>query len=618
MANIKVKVTLLTSGGSNGPLYNVYYTTDGTIYTPVIDGSNVTLASVGSEIIVTVPDNTTDLYVEDLAQGCNNNFYNVPVVTTTTTTTLIPLSGNGTYTCASPCGSNGTFTIANISGGIGPPYQTAFWSPVLGTAVWNNYPQVSAYGNLEVGCPTPLTYTFGVRTSNGYTIYLDSTLCTTTTLAPSTVTITALNNLDPNSFTVYINGTADTGWKSGSRTYASGTVINVTYNSNACGVTKNGSAYASNTNVTLSGGVAQSFSLNNYNYWVDTGAYSCQGSIQYKQQVNPCGAYQTIPSNPPSTCDCSCDQTCSGTYWGPNVCRGQDLVQYQYYTCNNVKVEPEVYQVVQSCSCSCNNGIGCGQEYTTAVYCGQSGRVGTNPSSLYQDVFYVCNNAYVRTETLDDCSCSCDQTCDGEYWGLYYCVPNQTGVKRRDKKYYCNGANTGVSETTTCNQDCGAFVAPIWTPVGDPTCDGCYQSQEEVQSNVCCPDPPQGTTRPVGLGPNTECGIWNLEYYCVNPGYQKWSRLRNSCVDVTCCDTFIEADSTYCGYVPPQPCRTYQIVGDYENESVNGIYTNCAGGSDSFSFFGGPGTVGYICAQISTVYVTSGNGYATDTGSTCT
>tara|TARA_R110000868_G_scaffold39663_6_gene137911 strand:- start:922 stop:2766 length:1845 start_codon:yes stop_codon:yes gene_type:complete len=614
MANIKVKLTLLTAGGSSGPLYNAYYTTDGTTYIIAVDGSNVTLASVGSEVIVTVPDNSTNIKLVNLTVGCQDNYYVVPVVTTTTTTTLIPLSGNGTYTCASPCGSNGTFTIQNISGGIGPPYQTAFFASG-DTPVWNNYPQVSAYGNLFVGCPVPLTYTFGVRTSNGYTVYLDSTLCTTTTLAPSTVTITALNGLDVNSFTVYINGVADTGWKSGSRTYASGTVINVTYNSNACGVTKNGSAYASNTNVTLSGGVAQSFSLNNYNSWTDTGYYPCQGNIQYKEQINPCGQYQTVPRySPPSTCDCACNQNCSGTSYGPNECRGQDLVQYEFYNCSGNPTGS--YQVVQSCSCSCDYSA-CGTTYYTAEYCGQPGRVGTNPSSRYRDQYYTCG-PYITTETISNCSCSCDQTCLGEYWGAYYCVEGQSGVKRRDKKYTCNNANTGVSETTTCNQDCGAFVAPIWTPVGDPTCDGCYQSQEEVQSNVCCPDPPQGTTRPVELGPNTECGIWNLEYYCVNPGYQKWSRLRNSCVDVTCCDTFIEADSTYCGYVPPQPCRTYQIVGDYENESVNGIYTNCAGGSDSFSFFGGPGTVGYICAQISTVYVTSGNGYATDTGSTCT
>ena len=62
------------------------------------------------------------------------------------------------------------------------------------------------------------------------------------------------------------------------------------------------------------------------------------------------------------------------------------------------------------------------------------------------------------------------------------------------------------------------------------------------------------------------------------------------------------------------PCRTYQIIGYNTDEYVDGIYTNCAGFSDSFSLFGGPGTVGYVCAQPSSVYITSGNGAATDVG----
>jgi hypothetical protein len=76
----------------------------------------------------------------------------------------------------------------------------------------------------------------------------------------------------------------------------------------------------------------------------------------------------------------------------------------------------------------------------------------------------------------------------------------------------------------------------------------------------------------------------------------------------------VEYDSPYCGYVPPPACRTFQIVGDYTDESVTGIYTNCSGGGDSFSFFGGPGTVGYICALSGSVYITSGNGSANDVG----
>jgi hypothetical protein len=63
-------------------------------------------------------------------------------------------------------------------------------------------------------------------------------------------------------------------------------------------------------------------------------------------------------------------------------------------------------------------------------------------------------------------------------------------------------------------------------------------------------------------------------------------------------------------------CKYYDIVGYNADEYVDGIYTNCAGFPDTFSFYGGPGTVGSICARVSTVYITSGNGGATE-GGTC-
>jgi hypothetical protein len=104
-------------------------------------------------------------------------------------------------------------------------------------------------------------------------------------------------------------------------------------------------------------------------------------------------------------------------------------------------------------------------------------------------------------------------------------------------------------------------------------------------------------------------------------------------------DSTIEFNSPSCGYVPPTTtppptasptasptapptaaptappsCRTYEIVGYNLDEYVDGTYTNCGGGSDSFSFYGGPGPVGSVCAQPSSVYITSGNGAANDIG----
>jgi hypothetical protein len=62
------------------------------------------------------------------------------------------------------------------------------------------------------------------------------------------------------------------------------------------------------------------------------------------------------------------------------------------------------------------------------------------------------------------------------------------------------------------------------------------------------------------------------------------------------------------------PCRTYEITAYDDGVEVSGIYINCAGGNDSFSFTGLQGVVGSICAQISTVQIASGGG-ATDIGS---
>ena len=65
---------------------------------------------------------------------------------------------------------------------------------------------------------------------------------------------------------------------------------------------------------------------------------------------------------------------------------------------------------------------------------------------------------------------------------------------------------------------------------------------------------------------------------------------------------------------PTVNCRTFDITAYNENEYVDGTYTNCSGFPDSFSFYGGPGVVGSICALPSSVSITTGNGGATDVG----
>jgi hypothetical protein len=86
-----------------------------------------------------------------------------------------------------------------------------------------------------------------------------------------------------------------------------------------------------------------------------------------------------------------------------------------------------------------------------------------------------------------------------------------------------------------------------------------------------------------------------------------------SCTPPTTTTTTAAPTTTTTTAAPPA-CRTYEIIGYNDNEYVDGVYTNCSGFPDSFSFFGGAGPVGTICAQISTVYITTGNGAANDVG----
>lgn len=167
---------------------------------------------------------------------------------------------------------------------------------------------------------------------------------------------------------------------------------------------------------------------------------------------------------------------------------------------------------------------------------------------------------------------------------------------------------------STCSEACGAFVAPIWSPFTAPYCVGCTQYQDEVQTNSCCVDPPSGSERTVPLGTSSECGTNDIEYYCV--GFDKWSRLRNSCTNTTCCDTLVEANSPYCGYTN---CSTWNIFAYNSSEFVNVEWTSCGGGSSSTSFYSEfGGIVGSVCAQNGTTpSITSGNGAASNTGNVC-
>ena len=73
MPNYNRQITLTSKAADSGPLYDVYYSTDCINYTICIDGSSVSLPSIGSTAIITLPDNATCIKLVNLTLGCFSN-----------------------------------------------------------------------------------------------------------------------------------------------------------------------------------------------------------------------------------------------------------------------------------------------------------------------------------------------------------------------------------------------------------------------------------------------------------------------------------------------------------------------------------------------------------------
>lgn len=333
------------------------------------------------------------------------------------------------------------------------------------------------------------------------------------------------------------------------------------------GQTRQGPLYQ--TNSTSCGGCCGQSTTPN---WVDNGAAYCDACVSKQPQIdnNPCSSSynQTRVINAGSACNTTQNWVNTGSY----NCYG---------TCNKYNVE------VQNNPCA--SGYNTTRQGSVAEFnstfcggcCGQSTAANWVNSGSY-NCYGSCTKYNVEVDN-NGCSPTYNQT--------------RQGSAVEFNSSFCGGC-------------CGSSPSANWVNNGSTYCDGCYLQQPQIDDNPCSST--YGDTRNVDLGVNTACGAWVQSFYCV--GYDKWSKETNTCTGSIRDQYLVEVNSAYCGYVPPPACRTYQIVGDYTDESVNGIYTNCSGGSDSFSFFGGPGTVGYICALAGSVYVTSGNGSANDVG----
>jgi len=306
--------------------------------------------------------------------------------------------------------------------------------------------------------------------------------------------------------------------------------------------------------------------------WVDNGASYCDACVSKQPQIdnNPCSSTynQTRVINAGSACNTTQNWVNTGSY----NCYG---------TCNKYNVE------IQNNPCA--SGYNTTRQGSVAEFgstfcggcCGQSTAANWVNSGSY-NCYGSCTKYNVEIDN-NGCSPTYNQT--------------RQGSAVEFNSSFCGGC-------------CGSSPSANWVNNGSTYCDGCYLQQPQIDDNPCSST--YGDTRNVDLGVNTACGAWVQSFYCV--GYDKWSKETNTCTGSIRDQYLVEVNSSYCGYVPPPTCRTYQIVGYNSDEYVDGVYTNCAGFPDSFSFYGGPGTVGTVCAQPSSVYITSGNGAANDIG----
>jgi hypothetical protein len=305
--------------------------------------------------------------------------------------------------------------------------------------------------------------------------------------------------------------------------------------------------------------------------WVNNGAAYCDNCVSKQPQIDnsPCSptSGQTRVIDGGSACNTTQNWVNTGNY----NCYG---------TCDKYNVEIQNNPCASGYNTTRQGSIN--QSYSTFCggCCGQSTAANWVNSGSY-NCYGSCTKYNVEVDN-NGCSPTYNQTRQGS------AVEFNSG--------FCGGC-------------CGATPSANWVNNGDTFCDGCYLQQPQIDDNPCSSTYQQ--TRNVDLGVSTACGAWVQSFFCI--GFNKWSKETNTCTGNIRNETLVEVDSPYCGYAPP--CRTYNIEGYNADEYVDGTYTNCSGFSDSFSFYGGPGVVGSVCAQPSSVYITSGNGGAIDVGS---
>lgn len=230
MADINKLITL-TEKNDAGPYFDVFYSADCLSFTQSVDGNDVYLPSIGSTVIVTVPDTTDCIKLQSVTGPCDNfviSGSNAPTTTTTTTTTAAPTTTT-TSTTAAPTTTTTTSTTVLArywnstycdGSGAGPTVQDS-------TALLESGAVVKFAGGGEEFCITLTTENFApfiwfpivtgdfgtcaaCLPATTTTTSTSTSTTTSTTIAPTTTTTTSTTILSGNCRFVFVPDTVST------------------------------------------------------------------------------------------------------------------------------------------------------------------------------------------------------------------------------------------------------------------------------------------------------------------------------------------------------------------------------------------------------------------------
>ena len=303
---------------------------------------------------------------------------------------------------------------------------------------------------------------------------------------------------------------------------------------------------------------------------------------------------------------------------GAPTCSGTQLRQPIINDCGTTSST-----IISECSCSCD--VTCGGTYWGANEC--------SGNALIRKQYYYCNNQLTGvTETISNCDCSCNVACSGTYYGAPYCSGN---AQVRDEYYTCNNAFKQTVTISSCSCDCNvACAGTYWAE----SCSGTTLIRVEKYT---CNNANTGNTQNISC--SATCGasttqVWTNEggTYCIGGSctLRQLQRQTNPCAadynTTRVIDTGTASSSCGTNYweyycvnygVAPYEYRRREINTCTGNTGVDQLVsydaTECGYYSPlpSFSISASAGSSGIACTRTigGTAYCTGGDPYIGNT-----